>query len=84
MFCDHLCPSQGSDVYLALGASQDNDTSHHHHHYKQLHLTTGTKLCYFCAPNGKLCSFAAPTSDWSDEDWDGEILRERERRKKDQ
>ena len=40
------------------------------------------KLCYLCAPNGKLCTFAAPTSDWSDEDWDRERDRERGRRKK--
>ena len=42
------------------------------------------KLCYLCVPNGKLCSSAAPGSEWSDEDWNGERDSERARRKKEQ
>ena len=40
------------------------------------------KVCYWGAPNRKLCSFATP--DWSDEDWDRERGREREEKREQQ
>ena len=46
-------------------------------------LPQAQKLCYLCAPGRQRSSFTAPTSDWSDKDWDGENGRGRERGRKD-